>query len=257
MAHTHGRYMQDLGFGDGIAVYGADDVIALTSGGSATLTRNAAADFQFLLANSTTATLSINLLNSGLIQRTGFFEDTQNVFGSTFGGGLGGPSAGPGGGPTGGTGIPASAEPQGRPGSSALQDGFILPGIPQPASGMGALQEITPRTGLKLKGVKPLSIAVIYKVVTNPATTLTCRLDKLTFVNGVANAPVNLLASGANGLTNVAAATPVVVNVAIPNAVFYQVTDLSEMWFELSVITPAGGTFQYYGCRLIYEFNFN
>lgn len=244
MAHTHSRYQQDLGFSDGIAMFGVDDVVA----SAGTLTRNGVADFSLNLGNSANATLSFNLLNSGVLQRSGFFEDTQNIFGSTYGGGLGGYPAGPG---SAGTGVPGSAEPQGRP------DSFIYPGQPQPASAMSANQELNPRTGLKLKGVKPLSLAVVYKVITNPATTLTCRLDRLQFVAGVANAPVNLLASAANGLTNVAAATVVAPVIAIPNAVFYQVSDLTQLWFELSVVTPAGGTFQLYGVRMLFEFNLN
>lgn len=249
MAHTHSRYQQDLGFNDGIINYAITEVVSIASaGGPSTLVRNGPADLVINIPNSMTGTLSIPLFET-LILRSGFFEDTQNIFGSTFGGGIGGASAGPSGVP--GTGIPGSAEPQGRP------DSFILPGSPQPASAMGALQPITPRTGLKLKGIKPLAIAVKYKVVTNPATALTCRIDSVKFQNGVANTITNLLASGANGLTNVAAATPYVITIPIPNAVFYQVADLTEMWFELGVQTPVGGTVQFYGVRMLAEFNYN
>jgi hypothetical protein len=255
MPHTHSRYMQDLGFSDGIINYAITDVVAIASaGGPATLVRNGPADLVYNVPNSTTETFSIPLFET-LILRSGYPEDLQNVFGSTFGGGLSGPIAGPSG--ISGTGVPASAEPQGRPGSSSLQDGYILPGSPQPATGMGTLQEITPRTALKIKGIKPLAIAVKYKVITNPATALTCRIDKVLFANGVANTITNVLASGANGLTNVASANPYVIVVPIPNAVAYQIADLTEMWFELGVQTPAGGTVQFYGVRLLAEYNYN
>lgn len=255
MAHTKGRYQQDMGFTDGIINYGATDIAAIASAGTVTLTRNGPADIAWQLNASSTATFSIPLFET-LILRTGMFEDTQNVFGSTFGGGLGsGISAGPSGLP--GSGIPASAEPQGRPGSATLGDGFILPGAPQPASGMASLQQITPRTGLKLKGIKPLSLAVKYKVLTGAATALTCRLDTVKFANNTANVITNLLASGANGLVNVAQANPYVTTIQIPNAVFYQVTDLTEMWFEVACQEPAAQTFQLYGVRMTAEFNYN
>lgn len=249
MAHTHSRYQQDLGFNDGLINYAIADVVNIASaGGPATLVRNGPADLVINVPNSTTVTLSIPLFET-LILRSGFFEDTQNIFGSTFGGGFGGSPAGPSGNP--GSGIPGSAEPQGRP------DSLILPGSPQPASAMAALQAITPRTGTKLKGIKPLSLAVKYKVVTNSATALTCRLDKVTFAQGQANTITNLLASGGNGLINVAAVTPNVVVIPIPNAVNYQIADLTELWFELGVQTPAGGTVQFYGVRMLAEFNYN
>jgi hypothetical protein len=248
MPHTHSRFQQDLGFVDGIINYALTEVVPVASaGGPATIVRNGPADLVYNVPVSTTETLSIPLFET-LILRSGFPEDLQNAFGSTFGSGLGGVPAGPGGA---GTGIPGSAEPQGRP------DGFILPGTPQPASGMSALQEITPRTALKLKGIKPLALAVKYKVLSAAATALTCRLDTIKFANGVANVITNLLASGANGLNSAASATPYVTVVSIPNAVYYQIADLTEMWFELGVQTPSGGTFQFYGVRMLAEFNYN
>jgi hypothetical protein len=191
----------------------------------------------------------MNLLET-TIRRSGFFEDTQNLFGSTFGGGLGGSAAGPG---SAGTGIPASAEPQGRP------DGFILPGSPQPASGMSTLQPITPRTGLKIKGIKPLSLSVMYKVVTGAATSLTCVLTQTKIVDNqtIASQQTTLLASAANGLVNVARANPYVTAIAIPNAVFYQTTPNTQLWFEIAVQEPAANTFQLYGVDMLCEFNMN
>jgi hypothetical protein len=240
MPHTHSRYQQDLGFNDGIIDYSVSDVVNIASaGGPATLVRNGPADIVINVPNSTTVTLSIPLFET-LILRTGFFEDTQNIFGSTFGGGVGALAAGPGGA---GTGIPASAEPQGRPDTFGTE---------------AALQQLTPRTALKLKGIKTLSLAVKYKVLTNPATVLTMRADEVNFVNGVANNVTPVIATGANGLTNVAAATPYVITVPFPVAEqTYQIDDLTEIWFELAVQTPANGTVQFYGVRLACEFNYN
>jgi len=249
VAHTHGRYQQDLGFSDGLISCDASEVLAIASAGTVTLTRNAVGDIVWQCNASSTATFNINLMSS-VIRRSGFFEDTQNLFGSTFGGGLGGAAAGPG---SAGTGIPASAEPQGRP------DAMILAGTPQPASGMATLQEITPRTALKLKGFKPLSINVMYKVITNPATSLTCVLTQTKVVDNqtIASQQTNLLASGANGLTNVARANPYVTSIAIPNAQYYQITPNTALWFEIAVQEPAANTFQLYGIDVLCEFNYN
>ena len=254
MPHTHSRYMQDLGFTDALIQYAANDIEAYTVVGTVALTRTAAGNLFWQVSASSSAFFNVNLM-SILTRRSGYFEDLQNVFGSTFGSGVGGFGAGPANTP--GTGIPASAEPQGRPGSAALGDGFILAGSPQPASAMGALQEITPRSALKIKGVKPLSLSVAYQVNTGGLTTLTCQLNQTIIKNGVALAITNLLASAANGLVNVASATPYVTVIPIPNAVYYQITPMTQLWFEINAVEPASNSFQLYGVEMACEFNFN
>lgn len=247
--------MADLGFNDGLVSFGASDVLSVSPTGTVALSRATGAGIpSWLVSASSSVFFEIPLMET-LIRRSGFSEDTQNVFGSSFGGGLGGPSAGPSGAP--GTGVPASAEPQGRPGSAALNDGFILPGSPQPASAMAALQEITPRTGLKIKGIKPLSLNVIYQINVGPMTTLTLGVFQNTFRNGVAIAQTTLLTAGLNGLTNTNAATPFVINVPIPNAVFYQVTPNVQLWAELNVIAPASNSFNLFGIDMLCEYNYN
>jgi hypothetical protein len=251
MPHTSSRYQQDLGFSDGLIDYSLQDIVAISVSGTApSIVRNAIGDIAYSLAASSQAYFDIDLMKN-VLRRSGFFEDTQNEFGSTFGGGLGGPSAGPSG--LSGTGIPASAAPQGRP------PDYILPGQPQPMSAMGALQEITPRTAFKIKGVKPTSLNLIYKVLTGAMTTLTVSLTQTVFKNGqsVVTGQTTLLAAGLNGLVNAAAATPYVTNIAIPNAVFYQITPLTELWLEIAVTSPAGNTFQLYGCEMNCVFNYN
>lgn len=253
MPHTHSSYQQDLGFDDGMLSFSVGEITPIGAG--ITLVRNAIGDYAYLAPVSATSIFAINILDT-VLRRNGYTEDLQNVFGSTFGGGLDGAAPGPGGT---GSGVPGSAEPQGRPGSISLNDGFILPGTPQPVSAMGALQQITPRTGLKIKGFKPLSINVIYKVLTGAATTLTVSLVQTVFKNAqaVATGQTTLLAAGQNGMTNVAAATPYVTNVPIPNAVYYQILPLTQLWFELTVVEPAANTLQFYGIDLVAEFNYN
>lgn len=254
MPHSHGRFMQDLGFTDALVFFPPADFTS--TGGPATFVRNAIGDVVLQAPASATTFFDVDILD-GLLRRSGFFEDTQNAFGSTFGGGIGGPIAGPGG--LSGTGIPGSAEPQGRPGSASLSDGFILPGVPQPASAMGALQQLTPRTGLKIKGVKPLFINIIYKVLTGAATSLTTSITQTIFKNGqaVATGQTTPLAAATNTLTNVAAATPYVTSIPIPGAVYYQITPLTQLWFELAVVEPTTNTFQLYGVEVGFEFNYN
>lgn len=255
MPHTHSRYMQDLGFTDGLVSYGVADIMAVSIAGTVALSRATGAGIpSWLVSASSSAFFEIPLMET-LIRRSGYTEDTQNVFGGTFGSGLGGFSAGPSGLP--GTGVPASAEPQGRPGSGALNDGFILPGTPQPASGMGTLQQITPRTGLKIKGIKPLSMNIIYQITTGPMTTLTVGVYQNTFKNAVAIAQTIPLAPAANGLTNLAAGTPYVINVPFPNAVYYQITPNVQLWAELNVASPASNTLNLFGIELLCEFNYN
>jgi hypothetical protein len=223
MAHTHGRYQQDLGFNDGIINYSVTDIVNIASaGGPATLVRNAAGDIVINVPNSATVTLSVPLFETNIL-RTGYGEDLQEQFG--------------------GAGLAGSAEPQGRP------DTF---------GAMSALQELTPRSGFKLKGLKTLSLAVKYKVLTNPATVLTCRVDETNFVNGIAPAVSAVIPTGVNGLTNVAAVTPYVIVIPFPvSEQIYQIDDLTDLWFELAVQTPANGTVQFYGVRLACEFNYN
>jgi len=256
MPHTHSRYQQDHGFSDGIIVYGPARV--QTSGTNvAVLTNNntnAAGDWSW---NNQADTTAINLdvcLGSGIIFRTGFFEDTQNQFGSTFGAGLGSGSSGAAG-PSGnaGSGIPASAEVQGRPGAFFGPTGPLYE---------GTLAEITPRTLLKVKGITINSIAVIYSITTNALTAHTCQLDQSSLVNGAALplAPTNILANGANGLTTAVSATLVVVEVPMPASFqVYQVADLQEYWFR-TIATPSAAEandYKFYGLRAKVTFNFN
>jgi hypothetical protein len=248
--------MADLGFNDGMLSFASPEISAVSLTGTVALTRvsGTAGLVAWNVAASSSVFFEINLMDT-LIRRSGFFEDTQNALGSTLGGGLGGFSGGPSGSP--GTGLPASAEPQGRPGSSALGDGFILPGSPQPVSAMGALQELSPRTALKIKGVKPLSLTVFYQVNVGAMTTLTCTLIQNIFKNNTAVAQTVLLASGANGLVNVAQTNPYVTNIPIPNAVFYQIAPNTQLWFEMNVAAPALNSFNLYGVELLCEFNYN
>jgi hypothetical protein len=247
MPHTKSRYMQDQGFPDGILMF-SPPMILSSGTNPAVLTNNNTNGPGDWSLNNTANTTAINLdVNLGATQilRTGFFEDTQNAFGSTFGSGLGGFVAGPSGNP--GTGIPGSAEYQGRPDTLGA---------------MAALQEITPRTAFKIKGIQFNSINVMYSVTGNVLTSITSRLDRVSLANNAALpiVPVNLLPAAANGLTTAIAAGMIAVEIPLPTAAqVYQIADLSEYWFRL-VVTPSSATannFKLYGIRAKVTFNFN
>jgi len=252
--------MQDLGFTDGLIGFASPDISAISST-APVLTRAAAGDVSWVAQASATTYFEVNVLDT-IERRSGFSEDTQNVFGSTFGSGVGGFSAGPSGLP--GTGIPGSAEPQGRPGNAALGDGFILPAATvtgaQPASGMATLQELTPRGALKLKGIKPLSLTVIGKMITGSPTSINCSLTLVTLKNGstISAGSTNLLANGFNGLPQTYSSAILQVTVIpIPNAMFYQITPNTQLWFEMIVVEPGSNTYAFYGVELACEFNYN
>jgi len=231
MPHTSSRYQQDLSFTDGLISFAAPDISAV-SATAPVLTRTAVGDYSWVAQASATTYFAVNLLK--LLRRSGFSEDLQEYFG--------------------GTGIPASAAPQGRP------DGYVLPGQPQPATGMSSLQEITPRTAFKLKGIKPKSLTVIGMMATGSPTSVNCSLTMTTATNGatVAAGQTTLLASGTNGLPQTySSAVLQVTTVAIPNAVFYQITPNTQLWFELVVVEPASNTYKFYGVELACDFNFN
>lgn len=219
MPHTQSRYQADLGFTDGVILFGPNQIFPT---GTTVLTRNAAGDISFNQAASQAVTYSLNL-GDGQLFRTGFGEDLQEQFG--------------------GSGIPASAQFQGRPDTIGA---------------MAALQELTPRTALKIKGIQINSIAVVELIAGAALTVHTCRLDKTVFANNVANAITAILASAANGLPTATQANPYVTEVALAaGQQIYRISDLSEYNFEVATTTQGGGTYRLYAVRMKVTFNFN
>jgi hypothetical protein len=213
---------QDLGNPDGYFVI--SEIISVASaGGPPVRQRNGPGDIVFNVPNSCTATFSFPLLDR-LTKRTGFFEDLQEQFG--------------------GSGISASAQAQ-----------IYRPDV---IAAMAAAQELQPRSALKTKGIKITGLAVKYKVLSANATALTCRIDSIVHANNAAPVVTNLLASAAKGLNSVAQANEYVTAITLPAAVTaYNIADLTDLWFEIGVQTPGGGTFQLYGIRMLAEFNYN
>lgn len=228
MPHTQSRYQQDLGFSDGVVLFGPRQIIpsvaatGLPPTTETILTRNAAGDISYNQIASQAVLYDVNM-GAGQLFRTGFGEDLQEQFG--------------------GAGIPASAQFQGRPDTIGA---------------MAQLQEITPRTALKIKGIQINSIAVIELISGAALTAHTCRLDKTLFANNVAASITSIIASGANGLPTATQANPYVTEIPLAaNQQIYRISDLSEYWLEIAATTQGGGTYRLYAVRMKVTFNFN
>jgi hypothetical protein len=217
--------MQDLGNPDGVLFLSPGSL--LISGSSVNPTRNAAADWSQNLAASSSATYAFNLAE-GQIIRLGTSEDLQEQF-------------------TGQGGIAGDARPQ-----------FARP---DQIAAMSALQEITPRTANKTKGIKFTGACqVAYLISTANLTSHTIRIDKAVMADNAALSVTNLLAVGANGLQTAFRANMYVTTVTGIAAALtgsYTVSDLSELWLEIAVTTPVSSTYRLYGVRFGIEFNFN
>lgn len=222
MPHTQSRYQQDLGFTDSYIFIPAPDFIQ-TGAGVATLTKNAVGDFSWNVGAAQVTVFDVHVTD-GQIIRTGFGEDLQEQFG--------------------GTGIPASAQPQ-----------FYRPDV---LGAMNTGQQLQPRTALKAKGIKPISLKVVYFISGAALTLHTVRVDKTVFANNVANAITSIIPNGANGLATATQANPYVTTVPFSAAQqIYQITDLSELWVEIAATTQVGGSYRLYGVELTTEYNFN
>lgn len=221
MPHTASRFQQDLGFTDGVILFSPKDAYDFGADAGA-LTQNAVGDNSLNWGASKAIKLDFNL-GDGQLFRTGFGEDLQEQFG--------------------GSGIAASAAYQGRPDTLGA---------------MANLQQITPRTALKIKGLLIQSVAVVELITGADLTAHTCRLDKTVFANNVANSISSVLATGANGLPTATQANPYVTEIPLAAAQqIYRITDLSQYWFELVAATQAGGAYRFYAVRMKVTFNFN
>lgn len=223
MPHTNGRYQQALGFTDGVLIL--TPLSAVNTGDAATATRNAEGDYSWHVINAKAPVFAFNL-GEGQLFRTGFTDPgLQEQFG-----GSGGPDA----------------YPQGYPG-----DGVTA---------MSALQEITPRTVPRLKGIRLISINVMYKVGTNDLASFTMALDKTVLTNNAAVAVTNIIAAAQGNLVLTARANIYCIETAVPAAgAVFNIADLSQFWLELAPTSGAAGgsTFDLYGVRVKVEFNFN
>src|SRR5271163_3045919 len=234
MPHTEGRYQHDLEFNDARVFIAPGDLNV--SGAGATLTRNAGGNWSFSIAVASTIFISVNL-STILLRRTGFSEDTQNLFGPAN---PNSPAA---------TAIPGSAQPQVY--------------RPDQIPSMNTAQQIQPRRQLKVKGYRLLSFDSIYSLAVVAATTLQSRVDLTQFVNNVAPAVTAIVPVANNGLTNVVQANPYVSNLALTTAQLQAISNPpggypgyvnlvdQSLWLEWDIVTAATGTAQFYGFDVV------
>jgi hypothetical protein len=199
------------------------DLVAVGSTAAPVVTRNAAGDWTLTrtAAGAETINIAANLTNA-IIRRTGFGEDLQEQFG--------------------GTGIPASAQVQ-------VYRPDVIPA-------MAAAQQLQPRTALKVKGVKLLSMDSIYRITVANLTTHTIRVDQTLFVNNVAPAITAVLAP--TGQNTVVQANPYVQNTAIAavQQIYRNLID-QEIWIEATIVMANTGKIDFYGFDCLVEFNYN
>jgi hypothetical protein len=226
VSHTEGRYMQDLGFPDGEIFAGVGDIV-WSAVANANVVRNAVADWSINQAASLTVIYAVNLTGL-MIRRSGFFEDIQEQFGSQSG-----------------TGIAGSAQTQ-------LYRPDVIPA-------MNTGQQLQPRTAFKTKGFKLVEFDVIYSVGTLALTSISVRVDQAVFAPNTAIAKTAVLAPGANGLSTAVPSTgPYDTTIVMPAAQqIYRIASDSQLWIELTVVTPSTSTFQLYGFDCDIEFNYN
>jgi hypothetical protein len=231
MAHTEGRYQQDLGFTDGRIFVGPGDVVAIGSTAAPAVTRNAAGDWSLTRTSAGAETLNIAAnLTQAILRRTGFFEDIQNLFGAAN---PNAPAA---------TAIPGSAQPS--------------PYRPDVIGAMNTAQQIQPRTAFKLKGFKLLSIDAIYRVTVLALTTNTIRVDQDLQVNNTAPAITAILAP--TGIPTATQANPYVSNTPLAaGQQIYRVSPDQSLWIEMTVAIPNTSKIDFYGFDCLCEFNFN
>lgn len=108
------------------------------------------------------------------------------------------------------------------------------------------------------KGIKITDVTVHYQVGTLALTSISVRIDRIKFVNNVANAISVVLANAANGLQIALQANPYSTKINIVDPIDltgYDVADNSGLYIEFSVVTPATSTFRLYGFTVHNTFN--
>jgi hypothetical protein len=226
MAHTEGRYQQDLGFTDGHIFAGPGDVVF--TGTAPTLTR-IAPGYSLNFPNTSTSFIGVNLTQM-ILRRTGFFEDLQEQFGPAN---------------------PSSPAATAIAGSAQVRNYR-----PDAIGAMNTGQQLQPRTAFKTKGIRLINTDVIYGIAGGALTTHTIRMDSVLYVNNVAAANTVILANAANGLATATQANPYVTTVA-PTVQPYFIAPDGEVWIDVSIVTPAGGTYVFYGFDVNVEYNYN
>jgi len=110
------------------------------------------------------------------------------------------------------------------------------------------------------RGLKITDITVHYQITGAALTAHTVRLDRIKFVNNVANAVSVVLANAANGLATAVQANPYTTKIVVvdPQSVSgYDTSDNSGVFIEINATTQGGGVYRFYGITLHYTFNYD
>ena len=217
MSHTSGPIQSDTPYTDGQLFFGADRVTPGFAPAAGTSIITRIAAGDYAWAQAVNTTEIYAFNLTRLILRTGFAQDLQEQFGGSVG----------------------PVFPSGRP----------------PFTGAS---QLTPATTNKIpKGFKITSASLVYSIATAAMTTLTCRLDRTTYANNVANSVANLLASGANGLQTATQANPYTTPITGFPALGFEVTSQTALWLEVSAQAAATSVFKLYGLIVGVTFNYN
>ena len=293
MSRTQAMYSSDLGSADGQIRISPLDITVIS--GTATATRNASGDFSLNIGNSQTVVMAVNLSN--IIFRYGLQDYTQENWGSLVAGGSQGlavsgytavvtssASAGSavnvavgdsrnfavgryvlaGTQKTYITAIPdtthitlATLTATLTAGSFISENLFTTPaGVTGPPPYTG-VNQLTPVTAPRPKGIKVRELYAAYTVAGLALTTNTLALTQTVFANNVAPAVTSIIASAANGLATATNAQPYLTPIMVPPTPAYLTTKFGSYTIEWDVTTGASGTARIYGLFVDVQFNYN
>lgn len=108
------------------------------------------------------------------------------------------------------------------------------------------------------KGIKITDISLHYLITGAALTVHTIRIDRIKFVNNVANAISAVLAVGANGLATAIQANPYTTKVPIvdpQDTSGYDNSDNSSLYVEIAATTQVAGAYRFYGMTVHYTCN--
>lgn len=220
---TQGAFFADTAHNGGWILYDAVDLTTFSS--NLVLTRNAVGDYSLNRTAGGAETYIPVACFSNLRKLTTYPGINGMPFQEHFGTAAGG------------AGYPAGA-----------------PGLP-PFTGA---TQLTPATAPTPKGLQVTDVVAIYQVGVVDLTSASLSLNRTVFANNVANAITNVpISATALPLTAAGDATgPYVVTRAVTTPVF-EVTDLSDLALELTVVMANTGTIRIYGLGFHVNYNYN
>lgn len=110
------------------------------------------------------------------------------------------------------------------------------------------------------RGIKITDITIHYLITGAALTVHTVRMDRVKFVNNIANAISVVLANAANGLQTATQANPYTTKVPVvdpQSSAGYDTSDNSGLLIEINATTQGGGAYRFYGVTLHYTYNYD